>query len=90
MQLLSGYLQPPPLFRSVIPYNPVPETNDEEWDRLEPCRGIDLLVLTSVDGEYGGIGKALSTDKESMNLRGIALGVFDVSSHWYIIVFLER
>lgn len=86
LTLLSGYLQPPPLFRPIVPYNPVPDTNDEEWDRLEPCRGIDLLVLTTVDGEYGGIGKILPTDKESMNLRGIALSVFDVSMPFFTLL----
>ncbi|PVG02529.1 hypothetical protein CPB86DRAFT_697194 [Serendipita vermifera] len=77
LRLLSGYNQPPPLLSTVTPYIPVPETNGEEWDRLEPRRGIDLLVSTAIDGEYGGYGTVPPTAKESMELRGVALSVFD-------------
>jgi hypothetical protein len=56
----------------------VPDTNGEEWDRLDPCRGIDLLVSTAIEGEYGGLGVAAPTNKETMELRGIALSTFDV------------
>jgi intracellular protein transport protein USO1 len=79
LHLLSGYNQPPPLLRIVVPYIPVPETNGEEWDRLEPRRCIDLLISTAVDGEYAGYGTVPPITKESMELRGVSLGVFDVS-----------
>lgn len=77
--MLSGYNQAPPLLRTIVAYIPVPESNGEEWDRLDPCRGIDLLVQTAVDGEYGGLGLAPPTSKESIELRAVALSVFDVS-----------
>lgn len=77
LRLLSGYNQAPPLLRNITPYIPVPDSNGEEWDRLDACRGIDLLVQTAVDGEYGGLGLAPPTSKESIELRSVALSVFD-------------
>ncbi|KAG8811533.1 hypothetical protein FRC17_002410, partial [Serendipita sp. 399] len=77
LRLLSSYNQTPPFFQTVTPYVPVPESNGDEWDRLEPRRGIDLLVSTALDGEYGGVGVTTPTNKGTMNLRGIALTVFD-------------
>ena len=82
--LLAGYNQAPPLFQAVIPYNPVPNTNGEEWDRLEPCRAVDLLVSVALDGEYGGLGVTATTGKESMEFRGVALSTFDVSVLFYL------
>lgn len=79
MQLLSGFNQPPPLQQRVIPYAPVPETNGEEWDRLEPIQGIDLLVSTILDGEYGGVASTTGgLGKEDMELRAVALTAFEV------------
>ncbi|KAG8788388.1 hypothetical protein FRC15_004668 [Serendipita sp. 397] len=69
LRLLSGYNQTPPFFQTVIPYVPVPESNGDEWDRLEPRRGIDLLVSTALDGEYGGIGVMTPTARDTMGLR---------------------
>ncbi|KAG9057789.1 hypothetical protein FS842_004161 [Serendipita sp. 407] len=77
LRLLSGYNQTPPFFQTVIPYVPVPESNGDEWDRLEPRRGIDLLVSTALDGEYGGIGVMTPTARDTMGLRGTALTVVD-------------
>jgi len=77
--LLAGYNQAPPLFQTVIPYVPVPNTNGEEWDRLEPCRAVDLLVSTTLDGEYGSLGGTSTTSKKSMEYRGMALNTFNAS-----------
>ena len=34
---------------------PVPGTNDEEWDRLEPASALDALVELVLHGEYNGV-----------------------------------
>jgi len=79
LQLLSGFNQPPPLHQRVVPYAPVAETNDEEWDRLEPVQGIDLLVSTILDGEYGGVASTTGgLGREDMELRTVALTAFEV------------
>jgi hypothetical protein len=79
LQLLSGFNQSPPLQYRVTPYAPVPETNGEEWDRLEPVQGIDLIVSTILDGEYGGVASTTGgPGKEDMELRTVALSVFEV------------
>ncbi|KIM26882.1 hypothetical protein M408DRAFT_16746 [Serendipita vermifera MAFF 305830] len=77
LSLLAGYNQAPPLFQVITPYHPVADTNGEEWDRLEPCRAVDLLVSISVDGEYSGMALTPPTGKESMEYRGVALSTFD-------------
>lgn len=87
--LLAGYNQAPPLFQTVIPYHPVPNTNGEEWDRLDPCRALDLLVSTVLDGEYGGLGVTAPTGKESMEFRGVALSTFDVSGPLRLSPFIS-
>jgi len=57
---------------------PVPETNGEEWDRLEPASALDVLVELALHGEYNGLyGDRRS--KDALELRGAALNVFDVS-----------
>ena len=77
--MLSGFNQPPPLRQRVIPYAPVPGSNGEEWDQLNPVQGIDLLVSTILDGEYGGVAStAGKLGKEDMELRTVALTVFEV------------
>ncbi|KAG6333416.1 hypothetical protein ID866_5672 [Astraeus odoratus] len=60
----------------VTPYMPVPETNGEEWDRLEPASALDVLVELALHGEYNGQhgDKRL---KDYLELRAAALGVFD-------------
>ena len=61
----------------VTPYMPVPETNGEEWDRLEPASALDALVELALHGEYNGLfGEKRS--REGLELRGAALGVFQV------------
>lgn len=57
---------------------PVPETNGEEWDRLESASALDALVELGLNGEYNGqeSGKRLMNGLE---LRTAAVGVFEVS-----------
>ncbi|CAL1711647.1 unnamed protein product [Somion occarium] len=58
----------------VTPYMPVPGTNDEEWDRLEPASALDALVELVLHGEYNGLfGERRA--KDGMELRAAALGV---------------
>ena len=64
---------------TVTPYIPVPETNGEEWDRLEPASALDALVELVLHGEYNGVLGA-KRSRDSMELRGAALGVFQVGS----------
>lgn len=61
----------------VTPYMPVPGTNDEEWDRLEPASALDALVELILHGEYNGMF-AEKRKREEMELRATALGVFQV------------
>ena len=56
---------------------PVPETNGEEWDRLEAATGIDALLELIMHGEYNG-QDAVRRQKESVDLRATAVGVFEV------------
>ncbi|KAH9174436.1 p115 like vesicle tethering protein [Lactarius sanguifluus] len=67
-----------PLLPDLIltPYMPVPETNGEEWDRLEAATGIDALLELIMHGEYNGQG-AVRRQKESVDLRATAVGVFE-------------
>ena len=56
---------------------PVPDTNGEEWDRLEPASALDALVELALHGEYNGMfGEKRS--REGLELRGAALAVFQV------------
>ncbi|KAG6382152.1 hypothetical protein JVT61DRAFT_797 [Boletus reticuloceps] len=66
-----------PLSEVVLtPYMPVPETNGEEWDRLEPASALDVLVELALHGEYNGMyGDRLL--KDALELRSAALNVFD-------------
>ncbi|KAI0061957.1 hypothetical protein BV25DRAFT_1826249 [Artomyces pyxidatus] len=60
----------------LTPYMPVPETNGEEWDRLEAATGIDALLELIMHGEYNGLD-ATRRFKEGMDLRGTAVAVFE-------------
>ena len=68
-----------PLLPDLIltPYMPVPDTNGEEWDRLEAATGIDALLELIMHGEYNG-QDAVRRQKESVDLRATAVGVFEV------------
>ena len=57
---------------------PVPESNGEEWDRLEPSSALDALVELVLHGEYNGLDSAKRV-KDGLELRGAALAVFEVS-----------
>jgi hypothetical protein len=61
----------------LTPYMPVPETNGEEWDRLEAATGIDALLELIMHGEYNGLDAA-RRQKERVDLRATAVGVFEV------------
>ncbi|THV06668.1 hypothetical protein K435DRAFT_848745 [Dendrothele bispora CBS 962.96] len=73
----------------LTPYIPVPETNGEEWDRLESASALDVLVELGLSGEYGGIlnhfsragpdaDKAWQGDSiKDLELRAAAIGVFE-------------
>ncbi len=62
---------------------PVPETNGEEWDRLEDASALDALVELGLNGEYNG----MESGKRSLNgleLRTAAVGVFEVCAFAFI------
>ena len=56
---------------------PVPETNGEEWDRLEPASALDALVELVLHGEYNGLDNEKRL-KDGLELRGAAVSVFEV------------
>lgn len=56
---------------------PVPETNGEEWDRLEPASALDALVELVLHGEYNGLDSEKRL-KDGLELRGAAVSVFEV------------
>ena len=62
----------------MTPYVPVPDTNGEEWDRLEPASALDALVEVILHGEYNNIIDGERRTKDGMELRGAALGIFQV------------
>lgn len=55
---------------------PVPETNGEEWDRLEPSSALDVLVELALHGEYNGLDKEKRI--KGLELRAAAAGIFEV------------
>ncbi|KAG6836193.1 hypothetical protein H0H93_010459, partial [Arthromyces matolae] len=61
---------------TLTPYMPVPETNGEEWDRLEPASALDVLLELALHGEYNGLesGKRY---KDVLELRTAAVAVFE-------------
>lgn len=74
-------LPPAPVFPTAVitPYQPVPETNGEEWDRLEPLTALDALVHNALEGEYGGVNEVREGGKrDAMEFRALSLGVFEV------------
>ncbi|KAF9450102.1 hypothetical protein P691DRAFT_726661 [Macrolepiota fuliginosa MF-IS2] len=64
----------------VTPYMPVPETNGEEWDRLEPASALDALVELALHGEYNGLDSAKRL-KNGLELRAAASTVFENFVH---------
>lgn len=55
----------------------MPETNGEEWDRLESASALDALVELTIHGEYNGLGAGSHT-KHSLELRTVAAAVYEV------------
>lgn len=64
---------------------PVPESNGEEWDRLEPASALDVLVELALHGEYNGLYGDRRL-KDALELRGAALSIFDVSPSVFVSV----
>lgn len=60
----------------LTPYMPVPETNGEEWDRLETASALDVVVELVLGGEYNGI-LGTGTGLEGLELRAAASSVFE-------------
>ncbi|KAH7871925.1 p115 like vesicle tethering protein [Lentinula edodes] len=60
----------------ITPYMPVPETNGEEWDRLEAASALDVLVELGLNGEYNGMDSARRS-MIGLELRTAAVGVFE-------------
>ncbi|KIP03586.1 hypothetical protein PHLGIDRAFT_496370 [Phlebiopsis gigantea 11061_1 CR5-6] len=75
LRLLPVNLTIPLPSMTITPYIPVPETNGEEWDRLDPASALDALVELVLHGEYNGVLNMKRT-RDSMELRSAALGVF--------------
>ncbi|KAJ7672122.1 p115 like vesicle tethering protein [Mycena rosella] len=60
----------------LTPYCPVPDTNGEEWDRLEPASALDALVELALHGEYNGVDSE-KRFKDGLELRAAAVAVFE-------------
>ena len=67
----------------MTPYVPVPETNGEEWDRLESASALDALVELTIHGEYNGLGVGSGT-KHNLELRTAAAAVFEVTQNFLV------
>ena len=78
LNLLPGDFDLPLTQMMVTPYVPVPDTNGEEWDRLESSSAFDVLVELILHAEYNGM-IAPTRRRDSLNLRAAALRVFSVS-----------
>ena len=70
----------------ITPYMPVPETNGEEWDRLEPASALDALVELALHGEYNGLHDD-NKSKNGLAVRAAAASVFEVSA---MVFYFER
>ena len=57
---------------------PVPDSNGEEWDRLEPASALDALVELALHGEYNGMNSGKRVI-DGLELRAAAVGVIDVN-----------
>ncbi|KAH7912734.1 p115 like vesicle tethering protein [Hygrophoropsis aurantiaca] len=64
----------------LTPYMPVPDSNGEEWDRLEPASALDVLVELALHGEYNGL-YGDNRGKDGLELRGAAVTVFNNFVH---------
>lgn len=73
----------------LTPYMPVPETNGEEWDRLEPASALDALVELVLHGEYNGLESAKRL-KDGLELRAVSAVVFEVSIAHFLTILLKQ
>ncbi|KAE9402781.1 hypothetical protein BT96DRAFT_974050 [Gymnopus androsaceus JB14] len=76
LHLLPANLNFPLSELIITPYMPVPETNGEEWDRLEAASALDALVELALNGEYNGQESARRL-MTGLELRTAAVGVFE-------------
>ncbi|KAJ6488233.1 p115 like vesicle tethering protein [Mycena vitilis] len=76
LRLLPPNLNFPLSDLALTPYCPVPDTNGEEWDRLEPASALDALVELALHGEYNGVDGEKRL-REGLELRAAAVGVFE-------------
>ncbi|KAG9221306.1 hypothetical protein CCMSSC00406_0009417 [Pleurotus cornucopiae] len=76
LRLLPPHMTMPLSELVLTPYMPVPESNGEEWDRLEPASALDALVELALHGEYNGL-EASKRTKEGLELRTAAVTVFE-------------
>ncbi|KAJ7252415.1 p115 like vesicle tethering protein [Mycena haematopus] len=76
LRLLPSNLNFPLSELVLTPYCPVPDTNGEEWDRLEPASSLDVLVELALHGEYNGADSEKRL-KEGLELRAAAVAVFE-------------
>ncbi|KAF9012594.1 p115 like vesicle tethering protein [Cyathus striatus] len=76
LRLLPSNISFPLSEITLTPYMPVPETNGEEWDRLEPASALDALVELAIHGEYNGMDGG-KRSKEGLELRSAAATVFE-------------
>ncbi len=85
LYLLPSNLDFPLSDLTLTPYMPVPETNGEEWDRLEPASALDALVELALHGEYNGLYSD-KRFKDGLELRAAAATVFEVADHLIILI----
>ncbi|KAJ6631339.1 p115 like vesicle tethering protein [Mycena sp. CBHHK59/15] len=76
LRLLPPNLNFPLSEIALTPYCPVPDTNGEEWDRLEPASALDVLVELALTGEYNGADSKKRL-RDGLELRAAAVGVFE-------------
>ncbi|KAF7362494.1 hypothetical protein MVEN_00597100 [Mycena venus] len=76
LRLLPSNLNFPLSELALTPYCPVPDTNGEEWDRLEPASALDVLVELALHGEYNGLDGEKRL-REGLELRAAAVAVFE-------------
>ena len=71
----------------LTPYVPVPESNGEEWDRIEQASALDALVELALHGEYNGMDGEQRL-KDGLELRGSAVAVFEVTLETFSELFV--
>ncbi|KAJ7198467.1 p115 like vesicle tethering protein [Mycena pura] len=77
LRLLPSNLNFPLSELVLTPYTPVPDSNGEEWDRLEPASALDVLVELALHGEYNSGMDSEKRLKDGLELRAAVVGVFE-------------